>query len=141
MRMYDLIEKKREGYKLSTNEINFIIENYVNKKIPDYQMSAVVMTIYFNGMSIEESSVLIMAMINSGERIDLSDSSGSKVDKHSTGGVGDTTTIVLAPLVASVGVSVAKMSGRGLGHTGGTLDKLESIPGFNVEISNKRFVD
>lgn len=141
MRMYDIIEKKRDNYSLTESEINFVIKNYVENKIPDYQMSALLMTIYFNGMTIEESSLLTMAMVNSGERIDLKNIDGIKVDKHSTGGVGDTTTIVLAPLVASVGVAVAKMSGRGLGHTGGTLDKLEAIPGFNIEITNDEFIN
>ncbi len=138
--MYDIIEKKRDGKILKEIEINYVIKNYVEHKIPDYQMSALLMAIYFKGMTIKESAALTMAMVNSGERINLEDITGIKVDKHSTGGVGDTTTIVLAPLVASVGVPVAKMSGRGLGHTGGTLDKLEAIPGFNIEISNEKFI-
>lgn len=139
--MYDIIEKKRNGQTLSDNEIKFIVENYTNDNIPDYQMSALLMAIYFQGMSTEESAALTMMMVNSGETVDLSAILGIKVDKHSTGGVGDTTTLTLAPLVASVGVSVAKMSGRGLGHTGGTLDKLESIEGFHVEITNEKFVN
>lgn len=139
--MYDVIEKKRDGFELSTAEINFIIENYTNGTIPDYQMSALLMAIYFKGMTIEESAALTMAMVNSGKTVDLSRIEGIKVDKHSTGGVGDTTTLILAPLVASAGVVVPKMSGRGLGHTGGTIDKLESIPGFHVEITNDQFVE
>lgn len=138
--MYDIIEKKRDGKILKEIEINYVIKSYVEQKIPDYQMSALLMAIYFKGMTIKESAALTMAMVNSGERISLEGITGIKVDKHSTGGVGDTTTIVLAPLVASVGVPVAKMSGRGLGHTGGTLDKLEAIPGFNIEISNEKFI-
>ena len=138
--MYDIIEKKRDGKILNEIEINYVIKSYVEHKIPDYQMSALLMAIYFKGMTIKESAALTMAMVNSGERISLEGITGIKVDKHSTGGVGDTTTIVLAPLVASVGVPVAKMSGRGLGHTGGTLDKLEAIPGFNIEISNEQFI-
>lgn len=140
MRMYDIIETKRDDHSLTEKEINYVIQNYVDNKIPDYQMSALLMAIYFNGMTIDESSALTMAMVNSGDRIDLKNIAGIKVDKHSTGGVGDTTTIVLGPLVASVGVSVAKMSGRGLGHTGGTLDKLEAIPGFDIEITNEQFI-
>lgn len=141
MRMVDLIEKKRDGKALSKEEINFIIEGYTEESIPDYQMSALLMAIFYQDMTDEEISQLTLAMANSGEIIGLSSIEGIKVDKHSTGGVGDTTTIVLAPLVASVGVPVAKMSGRGLGFTGGTLDKFESIPGFKIELSEQEFID
>ncbi|EKN63102.1 pyrimidine-nucleoside phosphorylase [Schinkia azotoformans] len=141
MRMVDLIEKKRDGQELTKEEIRFMIEGYTNETIPDYQMSAFAMAVYFKGMTEKERAELTLAMVDSGDKIDLSEIEGIKVDKHSTGGVGDTTTLVLAPLVASVGVPVAKMSGRGLGHTGGTIDKLESIKGFHVEIDNKQFID
>ncbi len=141
MRMVDLIEKKRDGFPLSKEEIIFIIENYVNKIIPDYQMSSLLMAIYFKGMTTEESSAFTEAILNSGEIIDLSVIKGIKVDKHSTGGVGDKTTLVLGPLVASCGAKVAKLSGRGLGHTGGTLDKLESIDGLSVNIEIEDFIN
>lgn len=141
MRMVDLIAKKRDGKELTTEEINFFIEGYTKGDIPDYQVSAMNMAIYFQDMSDRERADLTMAMVNSGETIDLSAIEGIKVDKHSTGGVGDTTTLVLAPLVAALDIPVAKMSGRGLGHTGGTIDKLESIPGFHVEISKEEFVN
>lgn len=138
--MYDIIEKKRNGHTLTDAEIHFLVDGYTNETILDYQMSSLLMAIYFKGMTTEESAALTMAMVNSGDTVNLSGIEGVKVDKHSTGGVGDTVTLTLAPLVASVGVSVAKMSGRGLGHTGGTIDKLESIAGFHVEISNEEFV-
>ncbi|MCM2674217.1 pyrimidine-nucleoside phosphorylase [Alkalicoccobacillus plakortidis] len=141
MRMVDLIEKKRNGEVLSESEIHFIINGYTNDEIPDYQMSAWAMAVFFQDMNDKERADLTMAMVKSGEEIDLSAVEGIKVDKHSTGGVGDKTTIALAPLVASLGVPVAKMSGRGLGHTGGTLDKLESIPGFHIELTTQEFID
>lgn len=140
MRMVDLIEKKRDGKELTTEEINFFISGYTEGTIPDYQVSAFLMAVFFQGMSEKERADLTMAMVQSGEQIDLTEIEGMKVDKHSTGGVGDTTTLVLGPLVASVGVPVAKMSGRGLGHTGGTIDKLESISGFHVEITKEDFI-
>lgn len=141
MRMYDIIENKREGKELSDQEIYFVIDGFTKGQIPDYQMSALLMAIYFQGMTDHEQAVLTTAMVESGEEIDLSAIDGIKVDKHSTGGVGDTTTLILAPLVASLGVPVAKMSGRGLGHTGGTIDKLEAVSGFHVEISNDEFIN
>ena len=140
MRMIDFIEKKRDGKSLTKEEIEFFVNGYTHGEVPDYQASSLAMAIFFQDMNDEERAALTMSMVNSGEKIDLSDINGIKVDKHSTGGVGDTTTLVLAPLVAAVGVPVAKMSGRGLGHTGGTIDKLESVKGFNVEISEKDFI-
>ena len=141
MRMVDIIEKKRDGHELTTAEINFFIEGYTKGEIPDYQASALAMAIYFQDMNDRERADLTRAMVESGDTIDLSAIDGVKVDKHSTGGVGDTTTLVLAPLVASLGIPVAKMSGRGLGHTGGTIDKLESIAGFHVELTREQFID
>jgi pyrimidine-nucleoside phosphorylase len=139
--MVDIIVKKRDGRELTTDEIQFFIQGYTNGTIPDYQASALAMAIFFQGMSDRECAALTMAMVSSGDIVDLSNITGIKVDKHSTGGVGDTTTLVLGPLVAALDVPVAKMSGRGLGHTGGTIDKLESIAGFHVEIPTQRFVE
>ncbi|MCF7930033.1 MAG: pyrimidine-nucleoside phosphorylase [Acholeplasmataceae bacterium] len=140
MHIVDIIAKKRDGKVLTKNEIDFFIKGYTEGKIPDYQISALLMAIYFQNMNDEESTYLALAMRDSGDSIDLSDIPGIKVDKHSTGGVGDKVTLVLGPLLASLGVKFAKMSGRGLGHTGGTIDKLESIPGFKVVIPVKDFI-
>ena len=141
MLMNDLIVKKRDGGELSTEEIDFMIQGYTRGEIPDYQMSAMCMAIIFRGMSDRETLNLTMSMMNSGETLDLSPINGIKADKHSTGGVGDKTSLILCPMVSACGVKIAKMSGRGLGHTGGTLDKLESFPGFNISIGEQRFFD
>lgn len=141
MRMVDLIEKKKDGHELSGEEISFAVQGYVKGEIPDYQMSAMLMAIYFKGMSSRETADLTMAYVNSGERADLSGIEGIKVDKHSSGGVGDKISLIVIPLMAMLCIPVAKMSGRGLGHTGGTIDKLESIPGFRTELSRSVFID
>lgn len=141
MRAVDIIEKKRNGLELTNEEIKFLINGYTNGDIPDYQMSALTMAIYFQGMNDNEATNLALAMLHSGDELNLDMIEGVKVDKHSTGGVGDKTSLVLAPLVASLGINFAKMSGRGLGHTGGTLDKLESIPGFNISLTDDEFIE
>lgn len=140
MRMVDLIQKKKMGEILKKEEIDFIVEGYTKGEIPDYQMSAFLMAVYFKGMNKEETANLTLAYVNSGEKADLSQIEGIKVDKHSSGGVGDKISLIVIPLAASVGVPVAKMSGRGLGHTGGTIDKLESIEGFKTELSPQKFI-
>lgn len=140
MNMYDLIMKKKKGFELTNEEIRYMIDGYTKEEIPDYQMSAMTMAICFQGMTPEETKNLTLAMAESGDILDLSEIRGIKVDKHSTGGVGDKTSLVLGPMVASLGVSVAKMSGRGLGHTGGTIDKLESFTGFTTALSKETFV-
>ncbi len=139
MRMYDVIQKKRDGGALSEEEIRWFIKEYVKGNLPDYQVAALCMAIYFRGMNLEETAALTLAIRDSGERLDFSDIHGLRVDKHSTGGVGDKTSLVVAPIVASLGVKVAKMSGRGLGHTGGTIDKLEAIPGFRTNLPVDEF--
>ncbi|HOJ92178.1 MAG TPA: pyrimidine-nucleoside phosphorylase [Dictyoglomaceae bacterium] len=141
MRMVDIILKKRNGEALSEEEISFVIDRYVKGEIPDYQMAALLMAIYFRGMNIYETLTLTKKMAYSGDVLDLSSIAGIKIDKHSTGGVGDKTTLIFAPLIVSLGYKVAKMSGRSLGHTGGTIDKLESIPGFRTTLSEKEFLD
>ena len=141
MNIIDIIAKKRDGKELETDEINYFINNYTVGKIEDYQASALIMAIYINGMNYREIKDMTMAMANSGDVLDLSELGENVVDKHSTGGVGDKVTIILAPLIASLGIPVAKMSGRGLGFTGGTADKIESIPGYNTEISEKEFIN
>ena len=141
MRMYDIIDKKKKGTELTDRELEFIINGYVNNEIPDYQISAWLMAVYYMGMTDHELVQMTNYMAKSGDMVDLSHIDGIKVDKHSTGGVGDKTTLVVAPLVAACGGKVAKMSGRGLGFTGGTIDKLESIPGLCTDIDEKRFFD
>ena len=139
MRMYDIIQKKRDGKPLTEAEIKWVIESYTSGEIPDYQVAALCMAIYFRGMNLEETTALTFAVRDSGERLDFSEIKGLRVDKHSTGGVGDKTSLVVTPIVASLGVKVAKMSGRGLGHTGGTIDKLEAIPGFKTDLPIDEF--
>lgn len=141
MRMYDIIEKKKMGESLTDDEIHFVIDGYVKGTIPDYQVSPLLMAIYFSGMDDRETAALTKAMMNSGDVVDLSEFGDATVDKHSTGGVGDKTSLVVAPIMASLGCKMAKMSGRGLGHTGGTVDKLESIPGFKTSLSPDEFFD
>jgi pyrimidine-nucleoside phosphorylase len=141
MRAVDLIHKKRDGGELSAAELNFLIQGYSKDEVPDYQMSAFAMAVFFRGMTAAETAALTMAIAESGDQVDLTPIAGIKVDKHSTGGVGDKTTLILAALAASAGVPVAKMSGRGLGHTGGTIDKLESIPGFRTELAREAFIN
>ncbi|MBE5923738.1 MAG: thymidine phosphorylase [Lachnospiraceae bacterium] len=141
MNTYDLIMKKRNGAVLDKDEIEYIVDGFTKGTIPDYQMSAFLMAVYFQGMNAEETTNLTMAMADSGDRLDLSKINGCKVDKHSTGGVGDKTSLIVGPILASLGVPVAKMSGRGLGHTGGTIDKLEAIPGFSTSISEEAFIN
>ncbi|WP_282935697.1 pyrimidine-nucleoside phosphorylase [Paenibacillus sp. RC67] len=141
MRTVDIIQKKRDGEELSTEEIQFLIQGYCEGGIPDYQMSAFAMAVFFRGMTARETADLTLAMASSGDQADLQPIPGIKVDKHSTGGVGDTTTLILGPLVAAAGVPVAKMSGRGLGHTGGTIDKLEAIAGYKVELTKEQFLE
>ena len=141
MRMYDIIAKKRDGGTLNHEELSFAVNGYVAGDVPDYQMSALLMAIYLRGMTDEETAMLTDVMAHSGDMVDLSAIAGIKADKHSTGGVGDKTTLVIAPIVAACGVKIAKMSGRGLGHTGGTVDKLESIPGYQTALSREKFFD
>lgn len=140
MRMVDIIELKKQGHKLTKEQIHYVVDGYTKGSIPDYQMSALLMAICFQGLDKEETAILTMEMTNSGDVIDLHGIAGIKVDKHSTGGVGDKTSLVLGPIVAACGAKVAKMSGRGLGHTGGTLDKLESIPGLQIQIEKEDFI-
>lgn len=141
MNTYDIIMKKRDGFSLDKNQIEYMVNGFTNGEIPDYQMAAFLMAVYFQGMNYEETTNMTMAMADSGDRLDLSKITGKKVDKHSTGGVGDKTSLIIGPILASLGVPVAKMSGRGLGHTGGTIDKLEGIPGFQTSISEEKFIN